>query len=181
MGLLTKFLERKREEEIYPYIKGKVLDIGCGPANALKNKKITKYYGTELNKNDVERLSKKYPNANFFCKDIENDNIELKEKVDVVIMTAFLEHLANYENAIEQSIKNLREGGLILITTPSNFGHKVHNIGAQLGLFSKEAAEDHKSILSKTDFIRLKNKFNLKLKKYKKFEFFCNQLVIYEK
>ena len=183
MGLLTKYLEKEREKRIKPYVKGNVLDIGCGPAKAINYPGVTSYFGVEFSKDFVENLRKihKNKNAKFASMNLETDKINLPHKVDVVIMSAFLEHIANYENPIKQAINNLNEGGKIIITTPSRFGHKVHAVGADIGLFSKEAKEDHKAILSKNDFKRIAIKYNLKLEKFRYFQLFCNQWVVFEK
>ena len=179
MGKLTKYIEAKRENKIKSYIHGIVLDIGCGPAHAINHPNVKKYYGVELLDDVADNLKRKFKRHSFLVKNLETDEISLKEKVDVVIMTAFLEHLNNYENPIKQAVRNLKGDGIIVITTPSKFGNIIHYIGASLGLFSKEARDDHKSILSKRDFQHLANKYNLKLKTFNYFEFFCNQLVVF--
>lgn len=181
MGILTRYLEKKRENKVKNYIRGSILDIGCGPAKAMTYSKVLKYVGIEFSKDDVSKLKKKYPKALFYSKNMEFEEINLKEKVDVVIMCAFIEHLDNIKNPLIQAIKNLKEGGEIVLTTPTKFGNNVHFIGASLGIFSKEAREDHKTILSKKDFVELAKKYNLKLSKFEYFEFFCNQLVVFEK
>ena len=158
----------------------KVLDIGCGEAKAINYKTVTRYYGVDF-EYKCKKLTKKYPLGEFFSKDLENDTINLPEKVDLVLMTAFLEHITNYENPIIQSINNLRSGGIIVITTPTKFGNLVHSSVATFGLFPKSVKDAHKIVFSKRNFIKMAQKYNLKLKKYKKFELFCNQLVIYEK
>jgi SAM-dependent methyltransferase len=181
MRILTKYLEKKREKEVKSYIWGKVLDIGCGPAKAITYKEVTKYFGIELDKLCVEALRKKYPQGEFFSKNLEKEKINLSEKVDTILMIAFIEHIKNYENPIKQAMNNLKEGGKIIITTPTKFGNWIHYIGASVGLFSKEARNDHKTILSRKDFLKIAKEYNLKLKKYKTFELFCNQLVVFER
>ena len=180
MARLTNYLTKIRGNKVRPYIKGKVLDIGCDEAKAINYKAVTRYFGVDL-KHKCEKLTKQYPSGEFFSKNLENDTINLPEKVDIVIMTAFLEHIENFENPIRQSINNLKSGGKIVITTPTKFGNLIHSFAAILGLFSKAVKDAHKVILSKRNFIKIGQKFNLKLKKYKKFELFCNQLVIFEK
>ncbi len=43
MAILTKYLTKIRENKVRPYIKGKVLDIGCGEAKAINFKAVTRY------------------------------------------------------------------------------------------------------------------------------------------
>ncbi len=180
MAKLSKNLTNLRQNKVKPYIKGKVLDIGCGEATAINYKAVTRYYGVDF-EYKCKELTKKYPLGEFFSKDLEIDTINLPEKVDLVLMAAFIEHIKNYENPIKQSINNLKSGGRIVITTPTKFGNLIHSCVAILGLFPKSVKDAHKIVLSKRNFIKIGLKYNLVLKKYKKFELFCNQLVIYEK
>jgi len=180
MAILSRYLTRIREKKVRPYIKGKVLDIGCGDAKSINYKAVTRYFGVDL-KRQVEKLTKKYPLGEFFSKNLENDKINLPEKVDLVLMAAFIEHIKNYENPIRQSINNLKSGGRIVMTTPTKFGNLIHSCGEILGLLPKSVRDSHKMVLSKRDFIKIGQNYHLKLKKYKKFELFCNQLVIFEK
>lgn len=179
MAILSKYLTKIRENKVRPYIKGKVLDIGCGKAKAINYKSVTRYFGVDL-EYKCKGLIKKYPLGEFFLKNLEYDTINLPEKVDLVLMTAFIEHIKNYENPIRQSINNLKSGGRIVITTPTKFGNFIHSCVTFLGLFPKSVKEAHKMVFSKRNFMKIGQKYNLKLKKYKKFELFCNQLVIFE-
>ena len=180
MAKLSRYLTRIRENKVRPYIKGKVLDLGCGEAKAINYKAVTRYFGVDLD-HKCKELTKKYPSGEFLSKNLENDKINLLEKVDLVLMSAFIEHIKNYDNPIRQSINNLKSGGSIVITTPTKFGNFIHFCGEIFGLFPKSVRNSHKIILSKSDFIEIGQKYNLKLKKYKKFELFCNHLVIFEK
>ncbi len=101
MATLSIYLTKIREKKVRPYIKGKVLDIGCGEAKTINYKVVTRYFGVDL-KRQVEKLTKEYPLGKFFSKNLENDIIKLPEKVDLVLMRAFIEHIKNFENPIRQ-------------------------------------------------------------------------------
>lgn len=76
----------------------------------------------------------------------------------------------------------LKPSGKLIVTTPTPFGNDVvHAIGGSLGLFAKSAVTDHVVIYNRRRFKILENEFNLKLTKYKQFQFFCNQLAVFEK
>ena len=45
MAILSRYLTKIRQNKVKPYIKGKVLDIGCGEAKAINYKAVTTYYG----------------------------------------------------------------------------------------------------------------------------------------
>jgi hypothetical protein len=76
----------------------------------------------------------------------------------------------------------LRPGGIVVITTPTPLGNDVvHRLGATLGLFSKIAVDDHIVIYNRHRFKILANEIGFKLKFYRYFQFYCNQLAILEK
>ena len=43
MAKLSRYLTKIRQNKVRLYIKGKILDIGCGEANAINYKAVTKY------------------------------------------------------------------------------------------------------------------------------------------
>lgn len=184
LSILSKWLESKRINLTKPYIKGDVLDVGCGPATnyrSLKNK-IGAYYGIEYDKKHVEKLKKMYPKAKFFSKDLDKDNLDLKKKFDTVVSLAVIEHIYNQKHFIEQLIKNLKPKGRLVLTTPTPFGNDiVHRFGAWIGLFSKVQGDDHIVLYNKKRFQLVAKDFNLRLVKYKSFQLGCNQMVIFQK
>lgn len=71
-----------------------ILDVGCGTGHYSK---ITggKYIGLDLDEDYIKYATKKYPNPKnvFYCLNV--DDLELAEKVDLVILVDILHHLSD--------------------------------------------------------------------------------------
>ncbi len=184
MAIFSRFLAKWRYHIVSPYIAGKVLDIGCGNAavNLLFKDSIESYYGIDCNRQNIDSLKDQTGNSNFFCRDLDIDLIAIDEKFDVILMVAVIEHIWNQRFLMEQLINMLKLSGRIVITSPSPFGNDiVHSFGSMIGLFARTAVVDHVVIYNKRRFLNLAEHFELKLIKYKRFQFFCNQLVVFQK
>jgi 2-polyprenyl-3-methyl-5-hydroxy-6-metoxy-1,4-benzoquinol methylase len=180
-GKLSKWLRDIRTKQVKPYIKGDVLDVGCGPAANYyaAKRKITSYYGIEGTRVAVEALQKKLPHCHFSTADLDKDILSLNKKFDRILLVAVIEHIFNQKHLMEQLVKHLKPRGKIIITTPTAFGNDVvHRIGSALGLFSRSAHDDHIVIYNKERFGVLAQEFNLQLVKYKTFELGCNQIAV---
>lgn len=184
MALLSKFIAKQRYTKIAPYIKGDVLDLGCGNAQVLGSYglKISSYCGIERSAQQIEKLKQKYPGASFFQRDLDCDRFEINRKFDCVLMIALIEHLFNQKIIMDEIVQVLRPGGIVIITTPTPFGNDVvHRLGSAIGLFAKSAVDDHIVIYNRHRFKILANEIGLKLKHHKYFQVYCNQMAILEK
>lgn len=184
MSLLSSYLHSIRINKVKPYIKGDVLDLGCGPATHLNiaRDQIKTYYGIDYDEKLITKDKKMYPDAKFFVKDLDEDKLNLDKKFDAILMVALIEHIFNQKFFFREVIKYLKPNGIIVITTPTPFGNDiVHRIGGKFGLFSKVAVDDHIVIYNKKRVEILTREFDLKITKYFTFEFGCNQLVILRK
>jgi len=184
MALLSNRLTHWRHAMIQPHIKGDILDLGCGSAIILEtfHDAIDNYYGIEVSPKLINNVLERFPYASIHRRDLDKDQLNLDRKFDVVIMLALIEHIWNQRFLFEQLIGCLKPTGKIVITTPTPFGNDiVHRLGAKLGLFAPSAVYDHMVIYNKLRFKNLANEFDLKILRYKSFQFFCNQLVVMEK
>ena len=177
--LLTSYLHKKRISVVRTFLKGDVLDLGCGSASIIQFlNKNQNYVGIEYDNRCVEDLKRKYPTYNFYTRDLEKDKLNIKGfKFDTILMIAVIEHLAHPDNIISECRKYLKPNSSLFITTPTSFGNNIiHKLGAKFGLFSKVAVKDHKIIYDYKKMKFLLNKYRLKIVKHKKFEFGCNSL-----
>jgi len=185
MALLSDFIQKHRYAQIAPYIKGDVLELGCGfESQILKNhgSNITSYCGIERTERQIERLRQNHPGYSFFQRDLDREQIGIGREFDCVVMIALIEHLFNQKFVMDEIAGILRPGGIVVITTPTPFGNDVvHRMGASIGLFAKSAVDDHIVIFNRHRFRILANETGLKLKYHKYFQVYCNQLAILEK
>lgn len=111
--LLNELYIKAKKEQSY------IFDIGCGNGSALlRSKKLgfTKLFGTEIDKNNCEKLLKKgiviYQTYDF-------TTLDIKEKFDVIRMSHTLEHMYNPTQAISKSYELLNDQGILLVAVPN--------------------------------------------------------------
>jgi SAM-dependent methyltransferase len=184
MAFLSSFLSQERLNRILPYIYGDVLDIGCQEGQ-LRNKlggRITSYAGIDMTSYQIIKAREDHPDCEFKILNLDDESIGYENQFDTIVMPAVIEHIFNLKHVGLELAASLRPGGRIIITSPTNFGNDVvHRIGCTLGLFSKVAEDDHIVIFNRKRFEIFASEVGLKLKKYRRFQFGCNQLVILEK
>ena len=185
-GILSPFLEKQRTKNLKKYILKNaidILDIGCGETKLpkiLKNQ-IKSYTGFDILESVTEKNKVNYPKHSFYTQDILKTEIK-ESKFDYIIMLAFIEHLEYKDvvNLFKKLKQLLKPTGEIILTTPHKKAQKIHELGAKIRLFSKEAAHEHKCFFDKKLLDTLANESNLKVKLYEKFQLGLNQLCIYE-
>jgi len=186
-GILTSYLRKKRLGVIAKYIKGTILDIGCGPGEIvqhLNNKESTKYVGVDIKKRLVENLQNRYPWLTFLCVDVDNEDLPLpmsETKFDTILLLAVIEHLANPKRILKQVSGLLRDEGKLIITTCTPFGGRIHKLISILGLTGKKAMKAHRGFYSRRDLATLLTPFGLYINVYQKFELGLNQLIVCKK
>jgi 2-polyprenyl-3-methyl-5-hydroxy-6-metoxy-1,4-benzoquinol methylase len=94
-------------------------------------------------------------------------------------MIALIEHLFNQQHVMSEVANVLKPDGVVVVTTPTPFGNDiVHRLGAKAGLFAKSAVDDHIVIYNHHRFCIMAREVGLKLKYYRTFQLFCNQLAV---
>ena len=112
-------------EYAVPFIKGKkVLDIGCGLAygTSLMAAHASEITGFDYDESTVNENRNRY-------RDIKNLNfvqgavppLPLDDKAyDVITAFQFIEHIHPRKEFIKESLRVLKPGGVLLVTTPNN-------------------------------------------------------------
>lgn len=187
-GLLSPYLRNKRTSMVLPYLKGDILDIGCGPGRNLellkeRNLPFYSYTGIEIDENLVKILSVKYPDSKFHKVDLDSEKIPVNQQFDTIVLLAVIEHVFNLKFLFSQLADLLKPDGRIILTTPTPFGNDiVHRIGTSFGLFDKEGGQDdHIAIFNKKRLEILGEEVGLSIKNYKTFQLGCNQIAVYQK
>ena len=180
-GVLSPLLEKWRMNRIKKYLAGyKILDFGCGYGKMASVLIEEEYTGIDRDKEIIEFAkvnNAERRNAKFYSLDeFENKNYTF----DTVVLSAVIEHLDYPVQTLMELKKHLNDGGRVIITTPSQKANEILTIGSKFKLFSKEALEEHKDLLSKSDFLGISKEIGLKLEHYETFEFGLNQLVVYK-
>jgi len=187
-GLLSNYLSEQRSKKVISYLKGDLLDIGCGDANNYRlieqyQLPVLSYTGIEFDPERVVQLGKRYPGATFYQADLDSEPLPVSGKYDTILLLAVVEHIFNLKFLFSQLAMLLSEQGQIVITTPTPFGNDiVHRFGTKLGLFDREGGQDdHIVIFNRKRLEILAGEVDLVLHEYKRFQFGCNQIAVLKK
>lgn len=177
-GLLSPFLRSKRIKAALPYLKGSVLDYGCGIGTLCAFVPQRNFVGVDIDSNVLKYAQSNYPQAKFYTVTQFDKLPELR--FDTVVGLAVIEHVANPMMLLKRFSKRLNPGGQIVLTTPYPTYEWVLHLGATLKLFSKSSHEEHKMLLDYDLVARLGKQANLRISLYRRFLLGANQLIIYQ-
>lgn len=175
-GLLSGFLRWARVRQARPYVKGRVLDYGCGQGYFSQFVSVGNYIGVDLEPQVIELARNLSPEYTFMAVDALPET----ERFDTIISLAVIEHVSDPLGFMKAMAVHLAPGGRIVITTPEPSFERFHQWGAALRLFSSHAAEDHESLLGHRQLQKLSDETGLKLVRYHRFLGGANQLAVYE-
>jgi SAM-dependent methyltransferase len=178
--LLTDYLIRRRNELVSRYVRGDVLDIGCGLGTIIPFLDAgQRYVGIEISQEFVAYLSQRFPQRRFYSRNVDEEPLGLgDEGFDTVLLVAVIEHLAHPERVLAEIQKVLRPGGFLIITTPTLWGQRIHRLGAKLGLFHPHAVAGHMRAYDYAAMRDLVRRVGLEIVEHGRFELGFNQLFI---
>ncbi|CFQ31111.1 class I SAM-dependent methyltransferase [Yersinia bercovieri] len=177
-GILSPYLKQKRFEAATPYLKGLILDFGCGSGALSMRVKAGDYAGIDRDELSLESAQKQFPQHRFL-----NTLPTPIEHFDTVISPAVIEHVSNPAIFLKMLTTYLSEkpSSRLVITTPHPFVDWVHDLGAKIGLFSKHANDEHEDLLDRQKLENAGIQAGLSLVEYKRFLFGANQLAVYKR
>ena len=183
MPLLTEYVRRRRYAMIRPFVRGEVLDIGCGNMlETFKPENLCRYVGIDANAALVANMRRLFPEHEFYLCDVEREPLPVHgRRFDTVLLVAILEHLTDPHWVLAQVRDHLRPTGRVVITTPTPWGMWLHKWGTQLRLFHPHAAEEHVRAYDRRALEALLTAHSLQMVLYRRFELGANQLVVAEK
>jgi 2-polyprenyl-3-methyl-5-hydroxy-6-metoxy-1,4-benzoquinol methylase len=177
-GVLSPYLRRKRIQAVAPWLKGRVLDFGCGAGMLATLVDCEKYLGVEIDELSLQQARKQFSKHQFVPALPER-----VEKFDTVVALAVIEHVSEpaaflFYIAGFMEVTHLSR---LVVTTPHPSVGWVHNLGAKIGIFSKHANEEHEDLLNRSRLELVGNQAGLKLRSYSRFLFGANQIAVYSK
>lgn len=178
--LLSNAARQGRRASILPYVRGSVLDLGCGWTtlpDLLPG--ITRYVGVDNVPEAVAFSSERYPGHTFLLHDVDLAPLDMEEaQYNTIIMTALVEHLHHPARVLDHVRPLLAPGGLVVITTPTRWGDLSHRIGSRLGLFYAESVVKHVHIFDRRDLHDLVTGCGLEVVAYRTFALGANHLLV---
>lgn len=183
---LTTWLANARSRRVAPFLKGRILELGCGAASLLEaedvRNSITSYTGVEALQSSVSELQERYPAHSFASFDLDSPTWPINQQFDCVLALAVIEHLWNLKSFMSNVREALVDGGLFVLTTPTPYGnHIVLRSLALAGLVRKDVVNDHVAIFNKKLFHHVCDEFGFELAHYRTFQLGGNQLAVLRK
>ncbi len=177
-GVLSPYLRRKRIEAVAPWLKGRVLDFGCGVGVLAGLVSAARYLGVERDEASLKLAKINYPKHHFASRLPESS-----EKFDTVVALAVIEHVGEPTELLTSLAELPDDSHLsrIVITTPHPSVDWVHSLGARFGIFSRHASDEHEDLLDHARLNSVGLEANLTLQAYSRFLFGANQIAIYSK
>lgn len=185
-NILDKFIAKIRYNQVNNYIKenSNVVDIGCGQEGVfLLSHKDTIAQGYGL---DYKIQNHKIDNITFINNQKSNKLPIPKNSIDVVFLNAVLEHLQHPKDVLVQALGLLKNGGKIVMTTPTPLAKPILEFMAyKLHIINEAEIREHVHYYDLEDIKDLVKELNaifpVKLEKYEKFEFGVNSLIVIQK
>jgi len=148
--VLSHVLQQRRYQLASPYISRTVLDVGCGQATLADYvPEIETYVGIDTHAGLLQLARQLYPQHCFYQIDLDQHTFPIElagQQFETITMIALLEHLAHPQCAVQQACRLLTPNGYLVVTTPTPLGHRVHYVGASLGLFYQEAVDEYRLV-----------------------------------
>lgn len=177
---LTVFLTRLRFKAALPYIRGDVLDLGCGDAEISEwlPGSATSYTGIDSHPLVVAWLQENRPGHSYMCADVSAKDFNLTDTFDTILLLAILEHVSAPIQALVNARDHLTPSGTLILTTPTQIGMSIHTVLARFGLVSRYAAQEHEHAYSEEDLYTLAGNAGLNVNHYQLFLLGGNQLMV---
>ncbi len=176
-GLVSPFLQRKRIDRALPFLRGRILDFGCGNGAVLERLEPAQrasYLGYDPDPSVISIARRRFPSASFTARagDLEG------RRFDSVASLAVIEHVPSVAGYLETLQSMLAEGGVAVLTSPRRSTGLVYRAGAALGLFSREASAEHNEYVTEPALVAYCSKLELELQLFKPFLLGANQLFV---
>jgi SAM-dependent methyltransferase len=172
---LSPFLQRVRLKAARPHLLGRVFDYGCGNGALAAFVPQDSYYGYDRAADVVATARHAFPNHTF------STALPRGMHFDTVVALAVIEHFNKPAEEVSRWKEYLRDGGHIVLTTPHKSFGWTHLLGAAIGIFSREAEEEHETMFNGASLKALAKNTCLECIDYRRFLFGANQLCIMKK
>ncbi|MCE5232023.1 MAG: class I SAM-dependent methyltransferase [Mizugakiibacter sp.] len=174
-GLLSPWLQRHRLAAVKPWLRGKILDFGCGAGVLADFIPPSKYIGYDIDTASVSAARSLHPDHTFVSVP------PITADFDCIVSLAVIEHSDDPRAFLERIGSLVKEGGRIVVTTPNPLLDPIHHAGAKIGIFSHDASEEHVSLLNRKALMQLAASLGLSVERYERFLLGANQLLVLRK
>lgn len=171
-GFLSPLLRARRIRAALPFLRGRVLDFGCGTGELAAWIRAEEYWGVDRDQAALQQARSRFPHHLFTAV------LPERELFHAIAALAVIEHLSDPASWLLRMRGMLAPGGWLVLTTPHPAFRRIHEAGARAGLFSREAAAEHESFLDRAALLRLAAGSGFRLVRYRRFLLGANQLAV---
>ena len=162
-----------------PYVRGRVLDVGCCTGDIIPVlQAATGYVGVDINNRSLDLLKGKHPECEVYRVDVQKEAIPCVERFDTIMGLALIEHLEEPDRFLDIYVPLLEPGGSIVLTTPTPWGERIHQLLQSVGMTSSVIKGLHHSIFKPQELAGLMKSHGLEAVCSRTFEFGMNQLYV---
>lgn len=135
------------------YLKGDILEIGCGIGNFTKDlKKYGKVWAIDIQGSYIKELKEKGEGEGVGVGDIEKGKYFFKDmKFDCIVCINVLEHIKDDQKALENIFKLLKKDGCLILLVPA-FGFLFGEIDKAIGHYRRYTINDLQKLLTEIGF-----------------------------
>lgn len=152
-----------------------MLDYGCGSGALAQHCLPENYLGVDRNLDALKIARSSYRSHQFL------GVIDPTDRFDTVVALAVIEHLKQPVEWLAEMKSHLRDSGSVVLTTPHPLFRRLHDIGASLGVFSREASDEHETFFDADDLRKAGDRAGLTLTHYSRFLLGANQIAVFSK
>jgi 2-polyprenyl-3-methyl-5-hydroxy-6-metoxy-1,4-benzoquinol methylase len=140
---------------VTPYVKGSVLEVGCGKGAFSAKIKTKKYKGLEFS--ETARDTGLGLGRDIVTESIEEHAFKNPEAYDTVVSFQVLEHTSNPRSFVDSCVRALKPGGTLVLTVPSEDSFLQH-----IQDFALNMPPHHVTKWTDKCLINLEKEFNIK-------------------
>ncbi|MPZ20036.1 MAG: methyltransferase domain-containing protein [Luteitalea sp.] len=178
-GVLSPLLQNRRLAAARSHLgRGRLLDFGCSAGALARFVEPARYLGVDTDQAALAQAQAHFPAHRFLT--LDEFEASSTDEFDIVAALAVIEHLADPLAWLEKMRRRLTPRGRLVLTTPDPALQWAHEAGARVGLFSREAADEHQTLLDQQALRTLADRAGFQLTRYQRFLFGANQLCVLE-
>jgi 2-polyprenyl-3-methyl-5-hydroxy-6-metoxy-1,4-benzoquinol methylase len=176
--LASPFLQRRRIAAALPYIRGQVLDVGCGNGALAEFVSPAQYRGVDRDSESLSIARRRFP-AHVFTEEVPSP----EERFDTVAALAVIEHVTDPASFLYGLLNRLAASpdAVVVVTTPHPVFGWVHALGSRIGIFSRHGAEEHQPLLGRPQLNAIAAACGVAPPQYRRFLLGANQLAVYRR
>src|SRR5207302_11483133 len=179
-GLLSPFLRSRRMAAVTPFLsQGPLLDIGCGTGALAHHVDSTRYLGVDQDEESIAIAKNLFPTHRFLAL-AEFIQLPNENQFERIAGLAVIEHVEDPQKWLAWLRTLLKPGGRVVLTTPHPSIRWLHELGARIGVFSREGAREHRELINRDRMIQLAKTSGFRIQYVRTILSGCNQLFVLE-